>query len=311
MRGWRALCAAWVFTALVTACAPIIASHDAEVRFRTIATPAGSLRLAMIDEGRGPPIVLLHGFGTSSFTWQAILPELAKHHRVLAVDLRGFGASDKPLDEHYSIADQADAINALIEEEHLPDVTLVGHSFGGGVALLLALRDQSRQRPRIRSLILVDSIAYRQPIPVFLRLLLVPVVGEIGMALIPPEVQAAQGLRLAYFDKEKVPARSVAEYANTLYSPASKHALTKTVEHLIPEDIDAIAARYRSIKIPTLMVWGVQDKVVPMALGLLLHNNMPTSKLVVFDDCGHMPQEEKPQETVATLNSFLAETSKK
>src|SRR5579883_2767536 len=90
LRGLAFVTSAWLWGALA-ACAPLVASHDTEVGYKTVETPTGPLRLAVIDEGKGPPLILLHGFATSSYTWHAILPELAKAHRVIAVDLRGFG----------------------------------------------------------------------------------------------------------------------------------------------------------------------------------------------------------------------------
>jgi pimeloyl-ACP methyl ester carboxylesterase len=284
----------------------MVALHESEVEFRTVNTPAGPLRLAVTDKGKGRPILMLHGIATSSFTWQAIEPALAKNYRVIAVDLRGFGASDKPLDDHYSIFDQADAIQAFIEQENLKDLTIVGHSFGGGVTLALALRAGEQSHPRIRNIVLIDTIAYKQPIPIFFRLLQIPMLGEVGMALVPPEVQAAQGLRLAYFDREKITARAVAEYANALYSPAAKHALMKTIEQIVPPDIEEIAERYKTIKFPALVMWCKQDKVVPVFFGHRLKADMPAAELVVFDSCGHMPQEEKPEDTVRAIEGFLA-----
>ena len=297
-------CAA--FCAALVSCAPMMALHDGEVDYRTVQTPAGPLRLAVMDKGKGRPILLLHGFATSSFTWQAIEPELAKSHRVIAVDLRGFGASDKPLDDHYSIFDQADAIEAFIEQENLKDLTIVGHSFGGGIALALALRATEQGHSRIRNLVLIDSIAYKQPIPIFFQLLQIPVLGEVSMTLVPPEVQATQGLRLAYYDRDKITARAVAEYANTLYSPASKHALIKTVEQIIPPNIEEISSRYKTIKLPTLVLWCKDDKVVPPIFGRRLRADIKPSELVVFDHCGHMPQEEKPEDTARAIEAFLA-----
>ncbi len=292
--------------AALASCAPMMALHDSEVEYKTVQTPSGPLRLAVMDKGKGRPILLLHGFATSSFTWQAIEPELAKNHRVIAVDLRGFGASDKPLDDHYSIFDQADAIQALIEQENLKDLTIVGHSFGGGITLALALKAAEQGHSRLRNLVLIDSIAYKQPIPIFFRLLQIPVLGEVSMTLVPPEVQAAQGLRLAYYDHDKITARAVAEYANTLYSPASKHALIKTVEQIIPPNIEEIANRYRTIKLPTLVLWCKDDKVVPAIFGRRLRADIVPSELVVFDHCGHMPQEEKPEDTARAIEAFLA-----
>jgi len=286
-------------------CAPFVANHDSEVQLRTVKTPAGTLRLAVIEKGQGRPVLLLHGFATSSYTWHAIIPELAKNHRVIAIDLRGFGASDKPLDDHYTIQDQTDVVQAFIEQENLHDLTIIGHSFGGGITLGLALKAGQQQQSRIRNIVLVDTIAYRQPIPIFFRLLQVPMLGDVSMTLVPPEVQAGQGLRLAYYDRDKISAQDIAEYANTLYSPAAKHALTKTVEQIIPDNIDEISERYKTIKIPTLILWCEQDKVVPVALGLRLHEEMRSAELTIFTHCGHMPQEEKPQDTVDAIQAFL------
>lgn len=125
------------------------------------------------------------------------------------------------------------------------------------------------------------------------------------MTLVPPEIQAREGLRLAYYDREKISSQDVAEYANTLYSPAAKHALTKTIEQIIPDNIDEIALRYKTIKMPALIVWCQEDKVVPVVLGLRLHEEMGSSELALFTHCGHMPQEEKPEDTVAAIQAFL------
>lgn len=298
--GWIvALCAA------LGACAPFVANHESEVQLKTVKTPAGPLRLAVIDKGHGRPILLLHGFATSSYTWHAVIPELAKDHRVIAIDLRGFGASDKPIDDHYSIQDQTDAVEAYIEQENLRDLTVIGHSFGGGITLGLALKAEGERQPRIRNIVLIDTIAYRQPIPIFFKLLQVPMLGDVSMTLVPPEVQANQGLRLAYYDHDKITAQDVAEYANTLYSPAAKHAIKKTVEKIIPDNIDEITARYKTIKMPALILWCEQDKVVPAALGLRLHEEIRSAELTIFTHCGHMPQEEKPQDTVGAIQAFL------
>jgi pimeloyl-ACP methyl ester carboxylesterase len=294
-----------VLGAALASCAPFVANHESEVQLRTVKTAAGPLRLAVIEKGQGRPLLLLHGFATSSYTWHAIIPELAKTHRVIAIDLRGFGASDKPLDDRYSIQDQTEAVSAFIEQENLRDLTIIGHSYGGGITLALALQAEQERQPRIRNIVLVDSIAYRQPIPIFFKLLQIPMLGDVSMTLVPPEVQASQGLRLAYYDRNKITAQDVAEYANTLYSSAAKHALTKTVEKIIPDNIDEIAARYKTIKMPALILWCEQDRVVPVALGLRLHEDIRSAELTIFTHCGHMPQEEKPQDTAEAIQAFL------
>jgi pimeloyl-ACP methyl ester carboxylesterase len=295
---------------VLPSCAPFVASHDAEVEQRAVKTPQGLLRLAVKEQGHGRPILLLHGLGTSGYTWRSIAPELAKSHRVIALDLRGFGASDKPLDEHYSIVDQARAVEAFIEQENLHDLTIAGHSFGGGVTLALALKLGHERPSRIRNLILIDSIAYRQPLPVFFRLLKVPMLAELSMTLVPPEIQATQALRIAYHDQDKISARAIAEYASPLYSSAAKHALAQTVDHIIPDDIDDISERYKTLKLPTLIIWCDADKIVPVALGHRLHENISSAELTVLAECGHLPQEEKPDDTLRTIQDFLARTEK-
>src|SRR5262249_45697267 len=126
-----------------------------------------------------------------------------------------------------------------------------------------------------------------------------------GMTLVPPEVQAGQGLRLAYYDRDKISAQDGAEYANTLYSPAAKHALAKTVELMMPDNIDEIASRYKRIKMPSLILWCEQDKVVPVFLGVKLHEEMRSSEFTIFSHCGHMPQEEMAGDTVRAIQAFL------
>jgi pimeloyl-ACP methyl ester carboxylesterase len=290
----------------LTSCAPFVAGHDREVQQRTVNTPHGPLRLAYQEQGEGPPILLLHGLATSGYTWHAIMPGLAKNHRVIALDLRGFGASDKPIDDHYTIADQAQAVEAFIKEEDLRNLTIAGHSFGGGVTLALALKLAQERPARLRNIILVDTIAYRQPLPIFFRLLKVPMMAELSMTLVPPELQATEAMRIAYHDQEKISARAIAEYASTLYSPAAKHALAETVDRIIPDDIDQVADRYKTLKLPTLIIWCDADKVVPLALGWRLHENIPSAELTVLTDCGHLPQEEKPEDTLSVMQRFLA-----
>ena len=169
----------------------------------------------------------------------------------------------------------------------------------------MVLNTGQQPKPRIRNIVLIDTIAYRQPLPIFFKLLQIPMLGNVSMTLVPPEIQAEQGLRLAYYDREKITGQDIAEYANTLYSPAAKHALTKTIEQLVPDNIDELAIRYRTIKMPTLILWCVEDKVVPVVLGERLHENMQSSEFTIFTHCGHMPQEEKPEDTAAAIQAFL------
>ena len=273
--------------------------------YARLGPPDAPVKLYYQEEGKGPPLLLIHGFGTSTFTWRFVAPELAKTHRVIAVDLKGFGQSDKPFDEHYSVYDQAELLAQLIVEKDLRNLTLVGHSFGGGVALLLALEANQRLDGRITRLVLLDSIAYPQNIPVFFRLLDVPLVSQIGVRMVPPAVQTRVALQIAYFDDSKIDPEEVELYAAPLKTAAGKHAIIHSARQIVPEDIAELSERYKTIELPTLILWCDHDRIVPLEVGIKLRRTLPNSALRLIEDCGHMPQEEQPASTLALIKGFI------
>jgi len=230
---------------------------------------------------------------------------LAQDHRMISVDLKGFGLSDKPMDDHYSVFDQADLIADFIVAKDLRNLTLVGHSFGGGVALLLALDKRPRLKGRIKRLVLIDTIAYQQKIPVFFKVLRTPVVNQVGARLTPPYMQARTALRIAYYDDSKISFQDVTAYAKPLTTPGGKHALIETAKNINLDDFKGVGARYRTIRQPALIIWCDHDKVVPEAIGRRLHATMPHSTYRKMTGCGHLPHEEKPDETARAILAFL------
>ena len=298
------------FAALATGCAPIFTPEFADmveaVKYQPVGSGDDAVKLAIHESGHGKPIVLLHGLGASSYTWHEIAPALAKTNRVIAIDLKGFGQSDKPLDTHYSIFDQAKLVDDFITRRKLHGVTLVGHSFGGGVALAVALSQMDEGKHQIDKLVLIDSIAYRQPLPFFFQLLRTPIVGELGMSLIPPEVQMAQALAVAYRHDEKVTADTVNHYASALHTEGGRHALFNTINSLDPDAADQISRRYHTLKTPALLLWCEHDKIVPLKFGKRLAFDLPDARFEVIEDCGHIPHEEQPEQTLRLIQSFAS-----
>jgi pimeloyl-ACP methyl ester carboxylesterase len=283
------------------------AGDAADGPYARLGPPDAPVKLYYEEQGKGPPLLLIHGFGASTFTWRFVAPELAKTHRVIAVDLKGFGQSDKPFDERYSVVDQAELLAQLIEEKDLRNLTLVGHSFGGGVALLLALQANQRLDGRITKLVLLDSIAYPQQIPVFFRLLDVPLVSQIGVRLVPPTVQTRVALEIAYFDDSKIDAAEIETYAAPLKTAAGKHAMIHSARQILPEDIAQLSESYKAIELPTLILWCDHDRIVPLEVGLRLRRTLPNSTLRLVEDCGHMPQEEQPASTLSLIKGFIGD----
>lgn len=259
-------------------------------------------------QGSGPPLVLLHGFGASRFTWRRWVPALAHRHTLYLVDLKGCGDSDKPADGAYGPHDQAELVHRLLVEEDLRDVTLLGHSLGGGIALLVALRLQDAgEEDRLRRLVLLSATAYAQGLPRYIGLAsrLPEIVGRLAVHLVPARWLVRRILDEIVHDPDRVTEDEVDGYAAPFADRACRRALVDSARHLVPSDLDELVRRYPRIHTPALLVWGRQDPVVPAWVGERLARDLPTARLVLLDRCGHLPMEECPAEALESVVDFL------
>ena len=265
----------------------------------------GGISMHYEETGAGPAILLLHGLGGSCFTWQALRQHLPGH-RLVALDLKGHGQSDKPPDRRYAIADQAALVSDFIAALDLRELVIVGQSYGGGVALQTALLLQDAENRHLRGLVLLDSVGYPQKMPTFAKILRIPLIGELSLRLNPPEASARAIVELAYFDTDKVTDEVVNSAAHCMSLPGAHRALIATVRQIIPRNIEQVIARYPTIKAPTLITWGDHDRIVPIEVGQKLAQAIPGARLEVLKDCGHVPQEELPAETAQLIAGFLS-----
>jgi len=257
------------------------------------------------ESGEGPPIILLHGFGATTYSWREIVPMLATKHRVINVDLKGFGKSPKPRDKHYSIYDQARIVTALIHKMNLDDAIIIGHSYGGGVALVTALIAVNSESTRLLKLIIIDGMAYPQKLPGFVKLLRAPVTGSLAFKLFSTLHLTRSVLKLAYFDDKKIPEDAVRVYADPLRTSDGRRAFIQAARQIIPDHIDDLVASYKKIAVPTLIIWGREDKIMPLRVGELLCSAIPNSRLGIIEGCGHIPHEERPDETLRLILKFI------
>ena len=263
------------------------------------------LQLHYETYGQGNPIIFLHGLGGSLYTWRHLVKPLAPHYRLILFDLKGAGESPKPYDDKYSMFDQAELIYRFIHQNDLQQVTLVGHSFGGGVALLVALKLTQRDPARLSRLILIDTIAYPQKLPGVIRMLRMPVLGWLGLHLIPDKTKVYDLMETLYYDDSKINWEDVLVYAAPLASPGAKYAFQQTARQILPDHIDEITSMYPQILVPTLVIWGREDKIIPLENGVRLHRALRNSQLVVIERCGHDPPDEQPEKLREIMQKFL------
>lgn len=267
-----------------------------------------SLYYEVHGQEHGNPLLCIHGFGATLYSWREFVkpnsPLIAKY-KVITLDLKGSGKSPKPNDTRYSPLDHGDLIYQLIHELDLRNLTLIGNSYGGGLSLLLTIMLMERgELSRLKSMILIDSAAYKEYIPLFVRLLSVPVIN-LGAYLIPSRFAANAVLRASYYDPNKITPEQITAYATPLSDPGARHALLETGKQIVPPHFDEIVAKYKTIQTPTLIIWGRQDGLLPLESGERLHRDIQDSTLKVFDQCGHVPQEERPDMTIPPSMTFL------
>jgi pimeloyl-ACP methyl ester carboxylesterase len=255
--------------------------------------------------GSGDPILCLHGLGASMFSWRHFIAPFSKNNKLILVDFKGFGKSPKPRHADYSIQKKADEIYELILDNDLTNLTLIGNSLGGAIALMLAIRLSEQEPNRLSKLILIDSAGDTNEIPSHLKLLR-SVLGTAIVYLTPCKLAAQMTLRMCYYDRNKTTSEQVEAYATPVASTGGRHALVQTAKQCVPANADEIVAKLNTITVPTLILWGREDKVTPLKIGKLLHETIPNSTLEIIEQCGHIPQEEKPEETIALISSFLA-----
>lgn len=248
--------------------------------------------------GDKPPVVLIHGFASALDAWTAVMPRLEDDHRVIALDLRGFGWTDRP-ETDYSPAAQAELVFGLLDELDVERTALVAHSWGSSVALRMALE----QPDRIERIALYDAWVYEEQLPVAFRWSRAPVVGELIFGLFYNE-RPGDKMELAFHDPTILTHEFVQEVEHALDRPGTRAAALAAVRG---QHYEEIQKRYGEIEQPVLLMWGEQDVVTTPDIGHRLHAQLPNSTLHMFSQCGHFPMIEAYQPSTDLLEDFLAE----
>lgn len=269
----------------------------------------GHLPLDVVTHGEGPPLVLLHGFGASRFTFRRWVDELAQTHSVHLVDLFGHGTAPPPQDQRYGPREQADAVTHWLRAADLRQSVLIGHSLGGGVALLVALNLLRRSEiDRVAALVSVAGPAYLQAMPAYISLARIPALGRTLLRLVGVERVVRHVLEHVVFDRSIVTGALIAGYAEPLCRPTGRRALIQTARQIVPPGLDELVTHFPSLDLPVLLLWGRHDPVIPLWVGERLERELPRARLVVLERCGHLPPEEVPAESLAAVRTVLDAT---
>ena len=247
--------------------------------------------------GDGPAVVLIHGFGASLDSWSGVAEVLAKHHRVVAIDLKGFGWTSRP-DGDYSPAAEAALVWHVLDKLGVADVAVVGHSWGSSVALAMTLA----QPARVRRVALYDAYVFDEEVPSFFRWAGVGGLGELLFGLYYDE-RIDERMPLSVHDDRYVTQWAVDHVEDELARPGTTAAALAVARGNHFAEIDE---KLPSISQPVLLLWGADDQVTPLRFGERLLRELPHAELKVYPGCGHLPMIEARNPSTRDLVRFVA-----
>jgi pimeloyl-ACP methyl ester carboxylesterase len=257
--------------------------------------------------GEGPPMVLLHGVGTSAGEWSWVLPELARSHRVYALDLPGYDGSFEPPD--YAPAFTASFIGSFLDAVGVDSAVVVGNSFGGLVALHLALSEPAR----VSALILSDSAGLDRTVNPALATLSFPRMGQMATALAktpPGAAQRALSRALLFFARPwQIPLKWVKDQYKLAQLPNFTEATLATLRSTVGPagQREVLLDKLPRLQMPTLIVWGIEDRVIPYGQAQDALARLQKGSLELISNCGHLPHVEQPKWFVSILGDFLGD----
>lgn len=268
-------------------------------------------RVAYRDAGSGETLLLIHGMAGSSATWRAVIPELSKKYRVLAPDLLGHGESTKPRGD-YSLGAFAASLRDLLDALDISRATVVGQSLGGGVAMQFTYQ----HREYCQRLALISSGGLGPDLNWILRFLSAPG-AELLLPVVAPRPVLNAGNKLgSWLASAGIQAPRAGEMWSAYCSLAdqqTRRAFLRTLRSVVDyrgQAVSALGKIHVSHGLPTVLIWGEQDRIIPVAHGRAAHEAIPGSRLEVLAGLGHFPHVEDPRAVVDILDDFITTTGR-
>jgi pimeloyl-ACP methyl ester carboxylesterase len=265
---------------------------DAE---RLMVAGRGQLRIIERNPQAAQTVLLVHGYGASSASWLPVISMLAERFHVIALDLPGFGRSDKRAGD-YSPAALADVLAAVLDEKRVARAHVLGHSWGSSVVLAFALR----HRDRLDKLAVVSGWMYDEQLYPLMRWTRAP--GGDALYAMFYRQNIGERMYLNFHDPSRLSQEVVDEVERSMYKPGALAAAVAAARGMRFAE-----SEYHRIDAPTLVLWGRDDRVARLPFGERLARDLPRARLVVLPRCGHIPMWECTGETAAALRDFLTE----
>jgi len=250
---------------------------------------------------QGKNILFIHGFASSTYTWEKVAPILnTMGYHAWALDIKGFGWSDKPMDSSYDILTLTEEVYQWLEAMDLDEVMLVGNSLGGGIATLMALLHPEK----VGRLILIDAAAYDTEYPFIMKMARLPFSEAVARFFFCRWV-VKQTLCEVYYHKGWITDDQVEAYYSRLLTDNALEAQIAVVKFLEFARVETYVNRIPEIRSKALIIWGEHDRWIPLSSAYRFESELKDSTLVIIPACGHMPQEEYPDLTGRLIDSFL------
>jgi len=252
----------------------------------------------------GPVVFLLHGFASSTYSWEKVAPLLRDDgFHVYALDMKGFGWSDKPKGSDYGPLALVEGVNAWMDAVGLREVTFVGNSLGGAVAVVMSIRHPDK----VGRMVLVDAGGYPMDLPTIVKLAKTPG-AAFFTKLAYGRWMVKWNLDEVYCNDDWITGEQVQAYYDRLRTEGALDAMVALCRAIDFDRFSGYVDAAKRLQVPTLIIWGENDRWIPLEIGRQFDRDLPDSRLVVIPECGHVPQEEYPGVTAMLIRDFIRGT---
>lgn len=251
--------------------------------------------------GEKESVMLLHGFASSTYTWERVAKTLNDQgYHVWALDMKGFGWSEKPKNTPYDAMTLMEEVNTWMEVMGLKNTVFVGNSLGGAIAVQLSVQHPDK----IDRMVLIDAGGYPMKVPFVIKLAKMPFASATS-SLVFGRWMVKKNVNEVMYNKDRVTDEQINAYYDRIRSGNGLYAQVETARAINFDRFEGFQESIKSNETETLIIWGENDEWIPLKLGYRYREDLKNSTLYIIPECGHIPQEEYPEETARVILDFI------